>query len=61
MNAMRRGTPAAAATFSGDDQFRYRQGRSWLQFLNTYSTMCIAPRPVFRRVLEEIRELQLAA
>jgi hypothetical protein len=24
-------------------------------FLNTYRTMCIAPAPPFRRVLEEIR------
>jgi len=33
----------------------------WLPFLNTYRTMCIAPEPDFRRVLEEIRELRLAA
>lgn len=33
----------------------------WLPFLNTYRTMCIAPEPEFRRVLGEIRDLQLAA
>lgn len=33
----------------------------WLPFLNTYRTMCIAPEPDFKRVLEDIRELQLAA
>ena len=32
-----------------------------LPFLNTYRTMCIAPEPDFKRVLEDIRELQLAA
>lgn len=33
----------------------------WLRFVNTYRTMCIAPEPEFRRVLEEIREMRLAA
>jgi hypothetical protein len=33
----------------------------WLPFLNIYRTMCLAPDPVFRRVLQEIRELGLAA
>jgi hypothetical protein len=27
----------------------------WLPFLDTYRTMCLAPEPPFRRVLEEIR------
>ena len=30
-------------------------------FLKAYRTMCLTPKPEFRRVLEEIRELQLAA
>lgn len=30
-------------------------------FLNAYRTMCFAPEPDFRRVLEDIRELRLAA
>jgi hypothetical protein len=29
-------------------------GINWLPFLNTYRTMCLAPEPPFRRVLEEI-------
>jgi len=33
----------------------------WLPFLNTYRTMCVAPEPDFRRLLEDIRELQIAA
>jgi hypothetical protein len=28
--------------------------KSWLPFLNTYRTMCVAPEPHFRRVLEEV-------
>ena len=37
-----------------------RRGR-WLTFLNTYRTMCVAPEPEFRRLLEKIRHLDLAA
>jgi len=33
----------------------------WLPFLNTYRTMCLVPQPEFRRVLEEVREMRLAA
>jgi hypothetical protein len=33
----------------------------WLGFLNTYRTMCLAPSPQFRRILEEIRDIRLAA
>jgi len=33
----------------------------WLPFLNAYRTMCFAPEPDFRRVLEDVRELRLAA
>jgi hypothetical protein len=32
-----------------------------LPFLDTYRTLCRAPEPAFRRVLEQIREIQLAA
>jgi len=35
--------------------------QDWLPFLDTYRTMCRAPEPAFRRVLEGIRELRLAA
>ena len=34
---------------------------SWLPFLDTYRTMCRAPEPDFRRILEGIRELRFAA
>ena len=35
--------------------------RVWLPFLNTYRTMCLAPKPEFRCVLEEIRVMWPAA
>lgn len=35
--------------------------KDWLPFLNAYRTMCLAPEPDFRRVLEEIRDMRLAA
>jgi hypothetical protein len=28
---------------------------SWLPFLNTYRTICLAPEPAFRQILEDIR------
>jgi hypothetical protein len=34
---------------------------SWLPFLDTYRTMCLVPQPEFRRVLDEIREMRMAA
>jgi hypothetical protein len=34
---------------------------NWLPFLDTYRTMCLAPEPVFRRILEDIREVRFAA
>jgi hypothetical protein len=33
----------------------------WLPFLNTYRTMCLAPAPDFRLVLDEVRYVRLAA
>jgi hypothetical protein len=33
---------------------------SWLPFLDTYRTMCVAPTPDFLRVLEEVRETLFA-
>jgi hypothetical protein len=33
----------------------------WLPFLNTYRTMCMAPRADFVHVLEEVRQLRFAA
>ena len=31
------------------------KSKVWLPFLDTYRTMCLAPDPPFRRVLEEVR------
>ncbi len=34
---------------------------AWLPFLDTYRTMCLAPQPDFRRLLEDVLAFQLAA
>jgi hypothetical protein len=31
----------------------------WLPFLDTYRTMCIAPQPEFRGLLEQVRDLPI--
>ena len=33
----------------------------WLPFVSAYRTMCLAPDPDFRRVLQDARGLMLAA
>jgi len=33
----------------------------WLPFLDTYRTMCRAPEPALRQILENVRELGFAA
>jgi len=33
----------------------------WLPFLDTYRTMCLAPNPEFRQLLEQARDLPTAA
>ena len=33
---------------------------SWLGDLDTYRTMCLAPEPTIQRLLEDIREIELA-
>jgi hypothetical protein len=33
---------------------------AWLPFLNTYRTLCLAPDPLFRGALEEVRALVAA-
>ena len=54
--------------FFGEDWFdhamalrRQYQKVTWLPFLHTYRTMCLAPQPHFRRVLEDVWAMQLAA
>jgi hypothetical protein len=49
-----------ALPYFGAALFVFRD-TSWLPFLDTYRTMCLAPQPDFRRVLEEVREMRLAA
>jgi hypothetical protein len=50
----------AARTAAGE-RAKTAKTEIWLPFLNAYRTMCLAPEPDFRRVLEEIRDAQLAA
>jgi hypothetical protein len=38
-----------------------RRGLPWVPFLNTYRTTCLVPRPEFRRMLDDVREMRLAA
>jgi len=33
----------------------------WLPFLDMYRTMCLAPQPEFRRLLEQAADLPIAA
>ena len=40
---------------------RFRAVSATLPFLNTYRTMCLAPMPDFRLVLEGVRSIQFAA
>jgi hypothetical protein len=35
----------------------FAKSEIWLPFLDTYRTMCMAPQPDFRRLLEGIREM----
>jgi hypothetical protein len=34
---------------------------AWLGFLDTYRTLCLAPSPEIRTILEEVKRLQLPA
>ena len=38
-----------------------RKNETWVPFLDTYRTMCLAPQPDFRRVLDDVGAMQLAA
>ncbi len=44
---------------SGAGNRRCRPGT--LPFLDTYRTMCLAPEPAFRQILEDVRGLRLVA
>jgi catechol 2,3-dioxygenase-like lactoylglutathione lyase family enzyme len=56
-----RGKSDTMAFIDLGDQFIALQEKNWLPFLDTYRTMCMAPEPAFRHVLEELGRLQLAA
>jgi hypothetical protein len=54
-------TTAIAARHGAGNTANSAKGEIWLPFLDTYRTMCLAPQPHFRRVLEDVRAMQLAA
>jgi hypothetical protein len=54
-------TTAIAAQAAADNSPNLAKSEIWLPFQDTYRTMCHAPEPAFRRVLEDIRELRFAA
>jgi hypothetical protein len=56
--------PRIAAVSRDFEGFRMLAGgdrTGWLPFLDTYRTMCCAPEPAFRRILEDIRDLPFGA
>ena len=50
----------ASSGGSGSTQ-DFAERPDWLPFLDTYRTMCRAPEPAFRRILEDVRELRFDA
>ena len=54
-------TTAIAARHGAGNTAKSAKSKIWLPFLDTYRTMCLAPQDNFRRVLEEVREMRLAA
>jgi hypothetical protein len=52
-------TPAQPSA-ADQSQDRLSAQKIWLPFLDAYRTMCVAPQPEFRRLLEGIREMKLA-
>ena len=48
-------------TFPCERRHSRKNRYAWLPFLDTYRTMCLAPQPDFRRVLENVRAMQLTA
>ena len=53
--------PLECRRFSHTCKSHGRDRTGWLPFLDTYRTMCLAPQPDFRQVLEEARVTRLAA
>jgi hypothetical protein len=54
-------TRTAAARLEADKTAKSAKNEIWLPFLDTYRTMCLAPQPDFRRILEDVLAMQLAA
>jgi site-specific DNA recombinase len=54
-------TTANAARHATDEVAKPPKIEIWLPFLDADRTMCLAPQPDFRRVLEEVRAMQTAA
>lgn len=54
-------TVATQATDKAAGMASSRPSAKWLPFVDAYRTMCLAPKPEFRSVLEEIREVRFAA
>jgi hypothetical protein len=55
------GRQGDASGIHASRQSDQKRTEGWLPFLNIYRTMCLAPEPDFQRVLEEIRDMRLAA
>jgi hypothetical protein len=51
------GPATAAARLDAGATANPAKSEIWLPFLEAYRTMCIAPQPGFRRILEEARSL----
>ena len=54
-------TTAIAVRSAANETAKSAKTEIWLPFLNTYRTMCLVPQPEFRQILEDVRELRLAA
>ena len=47
--------------WKGGDHTALDVVKNWVPFLDTYRTMCRAPEPAFRQILEDVRKLRFAA
>jgi hypothetical protein len=54
-------TTTAVARHEARNAATSAKSEIWLPFLDTYRTMCNAPEPEFRRLLEQARNLPIAA
>ena len=48
-------------SWSGATENLQMKENGWLRFINHYRTMCLAPQPDFRRLLEDVHEMRFAA